>query len=304
MKHVDDFFKQLTLIDFEGGAMGTFLCCLLGDNNHKFYNQMKSANTAGMFPNFEWQRVDYFGELVDKDFSNAINFYSKKYVHDWEKNFLYSIAVEFITHMKQFERPPLDMHLLAVDHLKRNLATRIETEDIMITAIKGHSNEPTGKIFTAQNIPWRHKIHAYFPADKFWIQQVLLFWKKYLFPMFDATMNAEVVTQGITKAEMLLADTSPDAFDKFRCDSEAVEDYKHVNMYELIFYKNTDTLYDAIPGLSLTNEQHKLLDLAHTTSMEILKKLGMDHTSEYSLTAEFAGCLQDLIKKGPEGPLE
>lgn len=294
MRHIDNLFKGLTLIDFAGGAMGTFLCCLLGDNEHEHYKKVKRSGNAGMTDNFEWARVDYFSELVDKDFSKITSHFAKKYGDEWKKKFLYAYAVEYISKVKSGQIA-VDMHLVPVEQYKKNLKVHLDGNDLIFTAIKSHSNEDTGSVFTADNIPWKYKLYAYFPDDKLWVQHVLLFWKKYLFPR-QATKD--IFRQASFKANILLTDPSSEIFDKFK-ENAPGPDWKKLNMYELIFNKNTDILYEAMPDLTLTAEQLRLLDLAHTTSIQIFKNLGMDHTSAYSLTPEFAGLLQDLIKKGP-----
>lgn len=268
MNKYDDFFSKLTLVTFGGGRMGSFLINFLTAENEIIYNRFVKQGNFGLRSNHEWHLAHYF--------ENAHNI--KKETIEYTKNFYGAntyLKQTLFSYAKLIDKNFINKTVQDIDLINTFTGEKAlelvneEFTSIKFPYVKDHPAPPTlhGNII----LPYKNRIFCYFPPGKQWIANFFVLYKHHLYKIFHNNNNYDYGLENIPLLALI--------GDKRRQEPEAItlENHTSVNMYELVFNKNLEDIYKIYPGYKPNQTQLKLLDMAHDTSMLVLKDLGLSH---------------------------
>lgn len=290
------------MVSFNGGAMGSFLINLLDKSSRVGFGQHSS--------NLEWNHVSYFlslehGILDTNESYHAVKkpFIDKFDHHQWTKYYLYAYAYSSYQVCKdangsinEFVGEKFVNSFMSSNNrldVKNNV---IPTNDLDYFYVKSHPFVRGMIFFYDQSITWKQKIHCYFPDDKLWIMHLLALWKHHLFKLFHPSSQKQFIDFWL-----LDAFTNPKKHEfvlttgKFKYLN--LDDFTHVNMYNLIFNNDVSELYEKIPGFELTPDKEKILTQACQSNCSILDKFGFDHRDSFMKTITMDDLKNNIVLK-------
>lgn len=271
----DRLFDRLVPVAFAPGHMGTFLQCFLTPKMDNFFGEIIRKSE-----NHEWHYNDlfdgFFGEK-SKTFNELIQILSKDYL----TSDVFKVACIVILNTK--------MHLKNIGSLdlqtKRNIPILLEfakdknnhqlhipielIESNTSRYIKEHYATREFNAFSSVStldIKWKNKkINCVFPDSKLWITYYLLKYKS------NQSANLKVNVKEL--------DCELDDIFKNRSNLHFDTSHPHIefNIYNLVFNKNLDQVYEIDPNFEFTIEKKTMLDLANKSSLAILSHYGLDH---------------------------
>lgn len=277
MDHIDQFFNRLTLVNFVGGSMGTFLCDLVADCDHPYYVRHKGGSIT-MNDNYEWCTTDYFHHLFsDRYDPQSFKRFIDKFGPGWEKYYLYAYALEEMNYLNHRLLSPPGL-VDKIEDLDSYMKKTVDDFEIAFRTVKTH---PDQKISIHKSIKWKYKIFSYFPEEKQWVQKFLFLWKRHFSVIDGAKPNPMIGIDEFQFKTLIRSLEVPGWLHVVpRAESKIDKtEFKGINMYQLVFQKNIDTVMSAMPDFQMTNEKMKLLETAHSTSLKIFDKLELDHTA-------------------------
>jgi hypothetical protein len=261
----DLIFEHFVPIVWEPGHMGAFLANFL---TPKITGPIPLSEQGGMLSNKEWLFNDAFN-----------NFFATHNNHDQIRERLsknYS-GIELI-----------EMMAIAVVDRKYNILTKESGPELTFEKLKNNSSRylkehPYQKRpFEFDKVVWKNKkIYCRFPYNKVWIPYFLL---KYKFGFYDPEFRE--ITKSLNKH-------SKNPYPDLRPLSTNYNDYLIFDIYDLIFNKNIDQIYDIDPTFEFNDDKKAMLELAHTTSIEILNLFGLDHNWSIDHTTK----TEDILNK-------
>lgn len=275
----DELFDWLVPVSYSPGHMGTFLQCFLTPKvDNLFYVENKK------YDNHEWifaDIVDGFYGINPKTYNDLISVLYDFYpTHE-----VFEIAAIVILNTKLYLKYFIkaddlctNNHMpLLLDFAKDKKYHQLHYPINLIKSrtsryIKEHRVPlQFDKLkLVRYELPWTSKrIACDFLNEKSWIPYYLLKYKshtsKYLIDniiLFDYDTDESFFKRSIIHEKM---------------------DFKQptiqIDMYDLIFNKNIEQVYKADPNFEFTKEKEEMLNLANTSSIEILEYYGIDHTS-------------------------
>lgn len=267
MNKYEDFFSRLTLVSFQGGAMGSFLINFLTAEDPELYTKLEYQTYFGLRTNQEWALLYYFQGIQDLDIkvTNQLKeYYGKNYTQQTLYGYgrlianLYKenkLSISAITSEFTFER---FLELVREDY-----------DSLLFPYVKNHLDL---KDIQEKNIPYKKKIYCSFPEGKQWIIYAFVLYKHHLYKIFHNTQDFGYHIGNVKNwiryhQDDILFDTIPVNY----------TDHETLDMYELVFNKNLDGLRKIYPDFEPNELQLKLLDQAHDTSMSVLNDLKLSH---------------------------
>jgi len=275
----DELFDWIVPVSYSPGHMGTFLQGFLTPKlDFLFYNNIiKDTNHEWIFRDL----FDGFFGLNPKTYNDLIyillDFYTAPEI--------FKIAAVVILNTKFYLKYYLnDQICFTMDHIPlvldlakdkkyHQLQFPIELVKTRTSRyIKEHRSSIGFKKITLSisDTPWvRKRITCDFSNEKLWIPYYLLKYK---------SSKSTYLSYNI---ELFHNDTN----EFFITRSNMFEDVKfnisnlQVDMYDLIFNKNIDQVYKIDPNFEFTKEKEEMLNLAKSSSIEILESFGIDHNT-------------------------
>ena len=198
---------------------------------------------------------------------HAKNFYGK---NTYLKQTLYSYAR--LTNNHYFDRTFHNKDLVSV--FTGEKAIELANEEfttIGFPYVKNHPNPPAlyGNII----LPYKNRIFCYFPSGKKWIADLFVLYKHHFYKLFH---NSNDYDYGLEHLP-LLAQIGNDNLRRAVPPRTFFADHDSVNMYEMVFNKNIEDIYKIYPDYKPNPRQLEIIDMAHDTSMLVLKDLGLSH---------------------------
>jgi len=295
------------------GSMGAFFMRFIEDDNFK-------TNECRIVENLEWENWDriyqylhqesgypYYEEYLNKH----LDLLKEKYVGDeYNAAFIY-VIYQLTEHAVQIHGKFSDHHLwpLALSNQYiLELAEKkplFDIDNLKFTHLKLHLGSQKKEIVT--NLNWKAILFCHFPEDKTWLSDILLYYKKYFYKMHKPLVR-EVNKEFKDWNSIIKRLTNPTLISRFDHTEYRNNKYINIDMYDLIFNRNTDQLLNVYPNFVLTNTQRNLLDQVKEDILYICNVFGLDHNISL-LPGDNADCLKtkqilDILKRiGPEGPI-
>ena len=189
------------------------------------------------------------------------------------------------------QTPIFDMLNIRFSHLKMHLGSK--ENDIV------------------KNLNWKNILFCYFPENKTWLADILLYYKKYYYKIHHLGLpevNVETINWNSIICRLAGNSTLEKRFDYTEYNDTR---YNNIDMYDLIFNENTDQLLEVYPNFVLTDSQRTLLKLVREDIIYICNVFGLDHTINL-LPGDNTDCLKtkqildiyySVKRIGPEGPI-
>jgi hypothetical protein len=267
----DLIFEHFVPITWEPGHMGAFLANFL---TLKSSYPIPFSQQGGLLPNKEWFFVDAFD-----------NFLGSTIRHNGKYDKIrQTLPVEY-SGAELIE-------MIAIELIKQKYRWFTKKTDLTFEILKNNSSRYLKEhpfkesLYPFEDIVWKNKkIYCRFPYEKLWIPYFLL---KYKY----GTNDPEFIE--ITK---ILMDGYENTYPEMR-PLHNTYDYITFDIYDLIFNKNLDQVYSIDPAFEFNDDKRDMLDLAHTTSIEILELFGLDHTWSIDHTTK----IKDVLNKPTKDP--
>jgi hypothetical protein len=242
----DQIFEHFVPIVWEPGHMGAFLANFL---TPKSSYPIPFSQQGGMLANKEWFFVDSFN-----------NFFGSHNKHHKILNTLSSdySGVELIK-------------MIAIEIAKNNYRYLTGKSDLTFDILKNNSSRYLKEHpyqegpYPYDKVIWKNKkICCRFPYSKLWIPYFLL---KYKYGPTDPEFTL------ITKNHIQNYNNPYPDLRHFQNNN----DYMIFDIYNLMFNKNLDQVYNIDPSFEFNDDKKRMLDLAHDASLEILELFGTDY---------------------------
>ena len=332
MRHWGDFFNKLDLVNFSGGAMGTFFINLLiaNDSDQFTENAKRYGDLIGIedltlewsyFPDYLYAlRYHTVKPVQTKDSKeDSIIHFTGKFGDDYFLPYAYAFSNYFIKNAKfnneiedrvDFYKLECDFKSLGPDAL--DLAFEVvEPSPEFFSVIKSHVNYEQ---INHKTIPYANRITCYFRKDKDWIKHILLLYKRSLYALDKPNQLEILVTQSCSSASIeqfqnringsleglrpYITESRLRMITQQEIETSRKNDIM-IDIYKIIFEDNLEDLYNIYPDFALDREKTKVLRLAQETSHKILDDLKLDHTMsdtrELIPTTETSNILTPLV---------
>ena len=279
MNH-DILFDRIVPVTFSPGHMGTFLRGFLTSNTNNIfpYDLTKSDN-------HEWNFIDIFDDFF-AEYGNVFeDLFLILYNHYQSQDIFKTAAVVILnanyylknnqgfrsnTRLKdnlpfllEFAKDP-KYHQIQIPLELINIDTNIYIKDHNLDDIK-YSN----LTFSMRDMQWKNKkINCAFFDEKSWIPYYFL---KYKSVKSEYLKNKIIELDNITSYFPFIQ-----TFNN-QLPSKTDDRCMIINMYDLIFNKNLDQVYKVDPNFEFTKEKELMLNLANSSSIEILESFGLSH---------------------------
>jgi hypothetical protein len=277
MNH-DILFDRIVPVSFSPGHMGTFLRGFLSQNTNNLF-----TDSFRKLENHEWIYIDIFDEF----FSNPNNIFEELILvlqNYYQRQDIIKIAAVVISNSLYYLknnhsfRPNTKLNdnlpfLLefAKDPKYHQIQIPLELMDTKIY-IKDHNLDDIKYLdltFSMKDMQWQNKkINCAFFDEKSWIPYYFLKYKSVESKYLKATLN---YFDNITSHFPYIQEVNN------QLPSKTDNRYITINMYDLIFNKNLDQVYEIDPNFEFTKEKEVILNLANTSSIEILESFGLSH---------------------------
>jgi hypothetical protein len=268
----DDLFDWLVPVNYPPGHMGTFLMGFLSPKIDDLF-QIKIIKKS----NHEWE----FPDILDSFFGTNPRIRYKdllyKLSHLYHKPEIFQVAAYIILNVKcylKFNKKSdpafVDKHMpllleLADDKKYHTLQYPIE---MIKTQTSPYIKEHRDNALTA--IKWKQKqIVCEFFDNKAWIPYYLMKFKITGAPYLKINLD---VYNDYTSDSFIARSKLDNLFDY-------TQPHIKVDMYDLVFNKNIEQVYKVDPNFEYTKEKEEMLNLANSTSLEILEYYGIDYNS-------------------------
>jgi hypothetical protein len=272
--------KNTNLIEYIPGQMGTFLHAFL--ETHPTIDILRKRREyniplVGIGENKEWQMVSYLYTNQCKEFDDMFTdreFYDRYLIYTKIVQQYMRTIVKDETYNK-----PLFKYIRELQSDDLQIIEREEL-DLSNQVFEYHRSHRLDHILVDKNIlPWKNRIYAIFPKNKFWISMLLLLYKHQFHPSID---NKEIASIWAKNAVTSIIDHSGESsrtiqhemgylynFSNFRR-------YELFNIYDLIFNKNIDNLHSiATPKFQFNDHKKQMLNSAHQDGIDILNFYGL-----------------------------
>jgi hypothetical protein len=310
-----NIFEHFTPVIFPPGHMGSFLLNFLSPNKNSYFNESgikgNPIDPNDNRANYEWKWNDpagYFVERkskingVDIDFSRIYqNYQNYPNVNQQDQIILITIMNMYWAHYNSFkyekdfkifkwnqdltnsimENLDSDWTQMPLDFLSVYWAPYLKFH----TSISKRSNH-----ILAYNKFKSKKVLCRFNFEKFWLADILLHYKKKTYftkNNIDISNNDQLKKMQNNTAVMIrnkfmfntyffnngLADEINDIISK----SNFKDEYIDFDMYNLVFNKNIDQIYEIDPTFEFTDAKKRMLDYANQTSIQICEYYDVDH---------------------------
>ena len=270
----NDLFDWLIPVSYPPGHMGTFLMGFLTPKIDDLF-QIQIIKKS----NHEWEFPDvldsFFGVDPRNNYNDLLDKLSNLFAYNTTE--IFQVAAILILNTKcylKFNKNSSPLFVSKHKPLLLELAAdkKYHTLQYPLEMIKQQTSpyikEHREDVLT--NIKWKQKkIVCEFFDNKSWIPYYLMKFKITGAPYLK--MNLDVYNSPTT-----------DSFidrNKLHNIFDYTQSYIKVNMYDLVFNKNIEQVYNVDPNFEYTKEKEEMLNLANSTSLEILEYYGVDHTS-------------------------
>lgn len=291
--------NNLILVAWEPGHMGAFLGRLLLDDILVKHDLVITADS-----NLEWKWQDRSNAHLG--FLNIDNMHPHFYIKEFVKNNyaeddqLAVILHIIISHMLNSSKDFVDClksrttdFPVTDEEIKELADTKINFSNFEFPYIKTHIG-PARRLLTLSTMPFKKKVICRFPKNKTWLALLLLYYKHYWYYLGrDQTkLNYDV------RKEVLLSFLNQKSYNFHGLDhlGNTLKDFIEIDMYDLIFNKNTKQLakVDSRFDFCLTNTEEQLLEIAKNDILNICKIFNMSHNLKIDLLDENSS---ELLKK-------
>lgn len=273
-------FDRLVPVAFPAGHMGTFLRGFLTPEVNNLF-----PNDSRKMINHEWNFVDIFDDFFadpNNTFTEVISILSDFYPNEdiikiaaivilnTKYHLKINSAVDFNTRvgdnfpvLLEFAKNP-KYHQIQIPLELINTHSNIYIKDHLLKKIV-HPNFT----FFMRDMEWKNKkINCCFPDEKSWIPYYFLKYKSLMSEYLKKNVESFDSMKDYFPYIEVLGNQLPS-----KDDSR----YITFNMYELVFNKNLNQVYEIDPHFMFTKEKELMLDLANTSSIEILNAFGLDY---------------------------
>jgi hypothetical protein len=270
MNRYDKFFSKLTLVSFQGGAMGSFLINFLNAENPELYAEFERREFFGLRTNHEWSVLYYFQGIQNLDVTvlDQLKEYYGKNTYIQQTLYAYGRLVENLCKERKWSTSLVKSEFTferALELVKEDY----DYDSLLFPYVKNHLNE---RNFQEKSVPYKKKIYCYFPKGKQWIISAFVLYKHHLYKIFHKNNNYDYGTGDVKNWIRYYQDNI--YFDPMPIN---YTDHESLDMYELVFNKNLDGLRKIYPDFEPGELQLELLNQAHDTSMMVLNDLNISH---------------------------
>lgn len=268
MNRYDQFFSKLTLVSFQGGAMGSFLINFLTAENPELYAELEHKEFFGLRTNHEWSVLYYFQGIQDLDVEviDQLKEYYGKNTYLQQTLYAYGRLVDKLYKENQWSNPTVKSEFTFERVLE---LVKEDYDSLIFPYVKNHLNL---KDIQEKNVPYKKKIYCRFPEGKQWIISAFVLYKHHLYKIFHKNNNYDYGIGDVKNWIRFYQDNI-----HFNPMPANYTDHEPLDMYELVFNKNLDGLRKIYPDFEPNELQLKILDQAHDTSMMVLNDLNLSH---------------------------
>lgn len=275
----DILFDRLVPVAFPAGHMGTFLRGFLTPNTNNLF-----PNDSVKLENHEWNFVDIFDDFFAEPSNIFEELISILYNHYQSQDIIKIAAVVILNTKYHFKNNSLDDY---DTKNKNNFPVLLEFAknpkyhqiQIPLELINTHSNIYVKEhhlhksIYpTLKDMLWKNKkINCCFLNEKSWIPYYLLKYK---------SLTSEYLKKNVERFDSMTGYFPYIEVLNNQLPSNTDDRYMAFNMYDLIFNKNLDQVYEIDPNFEFTKEKELMLNLANISSIEILDSFGLSHYTD------------------------
>ena len=265
-KNHELLINNLTPVMWEGGAMGAFFMRFIEDSNF-LHNESQWKNLEW----FNWDRTLQYLEQGNNHayYKNHVNEHTsllkEKYQGDeYDKAFIYVIyqlTEPLVREHGRFELiHPIPANLSSEKVLElAEMDPIFDVTNLKFAHLKCHYENTNVLI---NNLNWKRKILCQFSFDKMWLVDLLMYYKKFYYT---------IDRPEIPILEQLSND--PVSFEKFYKNEwnkriknlgkrlvKVLPGYHNIDMFDLIFNKNTEQIRVLYPNFELNHSQNNMLE--------------------------------------------
>jgi hypothetical protein len=272
--------KNTNLIEYIPGQMGTFLHAFL--ETHPTIDIIRERREydiplVGIGKNKEWQMVSYLYINQCKEFDSM--FLDREL---YDRYLIYTkIVQQYVRTIVKDEtyNKPLFKYIRELQSDDLQIIEREEL-DLSNQLFEYHRSHRLDHILVDKNIlPWKNRIYAIFPKNKFWISMLLLLYKHQFQPSIE---NKEIASIWAKTAVTSIIDRVGESNHAIRHEIDRLYNfsnfrrYELFNIYDLIFNKNIDNLHSiATPKFHFNDYKKQMLNSAHRDCIDILNFYGL-----------------------------
>lgn len=251
-----DLFEYFVPIVWLPGHMGSFLQNFL---TPKIQYRITLSTSAGMLPSKEWLFHDAFDGFFGSPKSKVSDIYDSLSLSYSGIELMQAAAIESLE--RKYRRLTATNIKEIPFNIIKNNSSRYIKEHKNLVHIENHY------IF---EVKWKNKkINCEFPKIYSWIPYFLLQHK-----FKDSTLPYRQNT--LDELNIYYTQLN-NPFTNITTIHDNVNEYINFDIYNLVFNKNLDQVYEIDPNFEFNNDKQTMLDLANKTSLEILKSFGLDY---------------------------
>lgn len=276
--------KNTSLIEYIPGQMGTFLHAFL--ETHPVIDLMRDRKEydtpfVGVDESKEWQMISYLYINQCKEFSNM--FTDREL---YERYLIYTkIVQQYISNIVKDEtyNKPLFKYIRDLQDDDLEIIEKCEF-DLSNQVFEYHRSHRIDHILVDKNIlPWKNRIYAVFPKNKFWISMLLLLYKHQFHPSINNKEIASIWARNTVTSiidQLTLKESKSSSIIQREIDwlynFSNFRRYKLFNIYDLIFNKNINDLHNiTTPRFQFNDHKKEMLNNAHQDCIDILNFYGL-----------------------------
>lgn len=270
-----DIFEHFVPIVWLPGHMGSFLQNFL---TPKPFYRITLSTPVGMLASKEWLFHDpfdgFFGSPKSK-FSDIYDLLSPKYSGI---ELMQAAAVEALE--RKFKRLT-----------KTNIAPFNVIKNNSSPYIKEHKNLMHIDNYYLFQVKWKNKkINCEFPKEYQWIPHFLL---KHKFKDSSLLYRQDTLIELDNIYKNLDIPFTTILYNTDCTLQDTTNEYINFDIYNLVFNKNLDQVYEIDPHFNFNNNKQAMLDLANKTSLEILESFGLN----YNLKIDDTTTLREILNQ-------